>query len=372
MPGETQFRTYQTVDRYEEALNRHKQWVRWTRSVPCACLNQQTRQPNPKCTNCYGRGQIYRTPGPQAIINERVKHDYHGRCYIKYPPFSGTPQIFLRGATLPLGSQPADKSYIQLAAPYPREYEPLYANYLYNPINYVVAEDSEVVASNTLRVIAPRFTDIGKDFEGSLDGVSRVYNKTKLETYTVSSFGKEYIYLSDMGTYAGTDVLEVDYSYVEPFPFMLIQVSMKMRYERAYVLEDADAVLITPYWAKTSPQDLFTALAAEQYGSAVIDPTHSVGNDVVSNYYDLARLMEVIDADGIVYTVGVGNNVELFGRNELKWNIAKPRVRYTATFHYHPTYVALHNVPTLRTSENKSFVNRVSVKLRDKIDERNF
>jgi len=246
------------------------------------------------------------------------------------------------------------------------------ANYDYNPVISVVDEDSDVVGTNMLRVIAARFDAVGKSFEGSIDSVTSVYNVDKAETYTVASFAKEYIYLDSMGTWEMGDVLEVEYTYIEPFSFLLIQVTPKMRYERAYVLDQADAVLVTPYWAKISTKDLFTAMASDQYAAAVVDPTLSAGNDAVANYYDLAKLIEVVDASGTRYSVGTGNDVELFGRNEIKWNVTKPTVKYTVTFHYHPTYTALHNVPTLRTSENKSFVNRVSVQLRDKIDSRDF
>ena len=332
----------------------------------CPCINAQTRQPDPSCTLCEGRGSIYKNPGPQSILQEQVRHDSAGRVYPTYTPVSGTPTVTLRDVELSLGTPPVDGSYIQLATPYPKSHEPLMANYDYSPIVSVTDEDSDVIGTNTLRVTAPMFSESGKSFEGSVNAVTRVYNSSKEETYTVSNYAKEYIYLSSTGTWESGDSLEVDYSYVKPFPFMLSQVSMKMRYEQAYVLDQADTVMVTPYWAKISSNDLFTALASEQYAAAVVDPRFTTGNDEIKNYYDIAKLVEIIDSNGTEYTVGT--NVELYGRNELKWLTTKPTVKYTATFHYHPTYVALDNLPTLRTSENKSFVNRVNLKLRDKTD----
>ena len=194
-----------------------------------------------------------------------------------------------------------------------------------------------------------------------------MYNATKDETYTVSSFLKEYITLESMGTWVSGDTLEVDYTYVKPFNFMLVGVTPRIRYEQPYVLDEADAILITPYWAKPGPDDLFTALAQELMGRSVINPTSTSGNDVVNAYYDLSTLLRVIDKSGTYYTVGTGKDVEIYGRNELKWNVTKPAVPYTAQFTYHPTVTALTALPTLRNSENKAFVNRTSVRMFDHV-----
>jgi hypothetical protein len=221
-----------------------------------------------------------------------------------------------------------------------------------------------------LRTIASRFSDEGKSFEGSVKSVSRVYNVDRDETYTVESISKEFVTLESMGTWADGDTLEVDYQYIKPFNFMLTGVTGRMRYEQPYVLEDADAILVTPYWAQPSPEDLFTALAQEQIGTVVIHPGPSAGgNDKITAFFDLSRILRVVSKTGTEYTGGIGKDVEIFGRDELKWNVTKPTVSYTVQFTYHPTYTAMTNMHTLRNSENKAFVNRVSVKRFDRTHE---
>jgi hypothetical protein len=285
---------------------------------------------------------------------------------INKPWIEGSIEIFRKDVQLELvDPQPSD--YIQLSPPYPKAWESLTMNYEWTPEIAVTGEDSIVYGENLLRTIATQFDENGKSFEGSIKNVNRVYNVTKDEAYTVSEAIKEYIYLQGMGTWEVGDTLEVDYVYVRPFEFLLVGVSARLRYEQPYILDDADAILITPYWAQVSPDDIFTALAMEQTGRAVINPSVGSGNDLVTAYYDLSELKMVIDRNGIEYSVGVGNDVEVYGRNELKWNVTKPSVPYTAQFTYHPTYTALTNLHSLRNAENKAFVNRVSVKQLDHV-----
>jgi len=368
----TQFRTFQTVKTYEQALGRHAQWVRWTSGITCPCLNSDTFQPDPHCTLCVGRGRIYKTPGRFQLLNEIARHNSFGKVYPSITPLVVDSAVVHRQGTIltMASSQPSSGAYAQLDPTYPKQWEKITMDYLYDPDISVTNEDSEVYGTNILRTTTTQFAEKGKSFEGSIKSVSRVYNSTKAETYTVSSAIKEYIYLSSMGTWAADDVLQVDYIYQKPFNFLLIGITPRMRYEQPYVLETADAILIAPYWAQVAPDDMLTALAVEQIGRAVIDPAVSVGADEIISYYDLSRLLRVIDTAGVEYTVGPGNNVEIFERNFLKWNITKPVVKYTAQFTYNPTYTALNVLHTLRNSENKAFVNRISVKQFDRVSDK--
>lgn len=366
------FNTYQTVKRYEESLQRHGQNIRWMQGLTCPCIREDTGQPDAACSMCKGRGKLYSTPERFTILDELVKHDAYGRIYPGHGAvIAGSAAVTRKGASLPLSdTQPSDGSYVQLETPYPRVYEAVYMSYDITMDNNVTAEDSEVAGPNTLRTTGTRFEERGKTFEGSIKSVSRVYNVTRDESYEITSAVKEYIYLSDMGAWESGDVLEVDYIYVAPFNLLLIGITPRIRYEQPYVLEEADGVLVTPYWVKPAPDDVFTALAQEQIGRAVVNPNTRSGNDVVTAFFDLSEILKIIDLNGNTYTVGIGNDVELYGRNELKWNITKPAVNYTAQFTYHPTMTALSNLHTLRNSENKAFVNRVSVRMMDHVHDK--
>lgn len=365
MAVSSQFRTFQTVQSYEDALARHAQWIRWNRSQVCACIGFDTGHPDPACSVCNGRGIEYREPDIISILQEEMKHDSTGNVYPYYTPITGTPVITRRGAVLPLAaSQPSDGSYIILDPPYPKAWERILGNYDFTPVMSVTDENSTVIGTNTLKTIATVFTGVGKTFEGSIKEVTRVYNVTRDETYTVSDAIKEYIYLVSMGIWESGDVLEVDYKYVKPFELILIGISERLRYQQSWILEEAEAILIAPYWVKISPQDLFTVLSAEQITSVVIDPTATAGNDEINGYFDVAKLIRLVNTDGTLYDVDT--DVELYGRNEIKWNITKPTKQYSVSFLYHPTFSALQGFPTVRTSENKSFVNKINLKLFDR------
>ena len=365
-----QFRTYQTVRRYEDALARHGQWLRWTQATPCPCVGSDTMQPSPRCSLCSGRGKIYRTPESFDILGE-VCASVGGQITPKYRP--ATPlSVEHKGAKLKLGRQPADRSYIQLAAPFPPRHRPLAVNYRYTPEVSVAAENAEVYNASRLllRTTKSRFSEKGKSFEGTVKSVSRVFNVTRKESYGVASISKEFITLRTLGKWKAGDTLAVDYTYVKPFDFLLTGVTGRIRYEQPYILDSADATLVTPHWAQPSPDDLFTALAQERMASVVLDPAITSGNDKITSYFDVSRIVHVVDRNGTTYTGGPGNDVEVFGRDELKWNRAKPRVPYTVQFTYHPTYTALTDLHTLRNSENKAFVNRVSLKLFDRLHDK--
>lgn len=366
--GSTQFRTFQNVRAYEEALARHAQYVRWMKGYRCPCLNPNTGQADPACSACNGRGVAYKTPGALSVLQEVARHDNSGRVYpMSIPVVLGTPVVTRRGVELTLAaSQPSDGSYVQLDPPYPRAWEQLYIDYDFTLVISVLNENSTVIDATkfVLRTIASLFTEKGKTFEGSIKEATRVYNVTRAETYTVVDAIKEYIYLQAMGTWESGDVLQVDYKYVKPSAFLLLGISEKMRYTQAYVAEEAEALLIVPYYVKVSSVDLFTALSSEQEASIVIDPTTGSGDDEINGYFDVSELGYIIDENGVEYTIGT--SVELYGRNKLKWNVTKPTVSYSVVFLYHPTFSALIDLPSLRNAENKSFVSKINLKLFDR------
>lgn len=360
------FKTYQKVQAYEEALTRHGQQVRWTRSTKCPCIASDTLQPNPMCTICNGRGSIYSVPGRFAIRQEIARHSA-ANVYPAYTPvIPGTIKVTHQGVVQTLGIQPIDGAYVVLANRLPGYYR-LIIDYEFDSILSVEDEDSTKSGLNTLQTVATLTTHHGQQVEGTVASVSKVYNVTRDENYDVLSFYKEYIYLDNMGSWQTGDIMEVSYTYVNPFNFVISGVSPKMRYSGVYIADEADAILLTPYWAKISPDDLFTALTQEQNGQLIIDPdvVGVGGPDVIRNCFDVARLSTVVDVYGNYYNIGT--DVVLHERNQILWLTTKPTVKYAVEYYYHPTYRALTNFQTLRHAENKDFVNKVNLKLFDRM-----
>lgn len=368
MPSTVGWQTYQTVQNYEQALARHGQYVRWTRAIVCPCLNPVTNQPDLRCTLCSGRGRIYSTPGRFNVQWEIARHNNVGKVYPKNAGLIvGSAAVYRKSTALALASiQPSDGSYVQLDPPYPKEWERVFLNYTFSSDEEVSGENAQVVATNTLKVTGLLTQYRGRYYPGSIASVSLVYNETKAETYTVRKFEKDFIFLTGMGTWASGDVLSVNYVFVRPFNFVLSGVTPKMRYERPYILDEATSQLLTPYYCRVSPDDLITCLTSEHIGSAIIDPTMTVGNDVINNYYDIVKLNRIVDQSGTSYNVD--SDVTLAGRNEIHWNVTKPTRRYTVQFFYNPTYIALKDFSSMRTAENKEFVNKINLMQYDMIN----
>ena len=360
-----QFRTFQNVKTYEEALDRHAQYVRWIEGILCPCLNQVTRQPDINCSLCHGRGTIYRDmSGPFVINQEQAKHDYHGVVTTKYGDLISEPTVYWQSALLSVGAYSGQT--INLDSPYPPACSRVKVNYQFSPKLSILSENSEVVAEKILKTSSSLTTSQGQSFYGAITAVSRVYNVTRDEDYTVSGFRHNLIYLSAMGTWQIGDILEVDYQYVKPYSFIINSVSEKMRYERGYVLPEADAILITPNWARVSPDDVFIALAQQQVASVIVDPRITAGNDIISQFFDISAVERIVDSTGADIAI---TSVLVENRNEIRWLVAKPALPYSIELRYHPSYRALVSKSSLRNAENKNFVNRVNLKLMDRLSE---
>jgi hypothetical protein len=356
------FQTFQTVKNYDDALGRHGQWVRWLKGTACPCVDKFTSQPDPRCSFCKGRGFVYRNPDGIQVLQENAKHDGSGNVYPKNTPITSVLSVTHQGSELSLSStQPADGGYVKLEPPYLKPYQRIKLDYVYSPEKSIDDENSEVIDTNLIRTVSTRFTDKGKAFTGSIERVTKVYNVSRDENYTVSFFARDFIYLQSMGSWESGDVLEVSYVYVSLFYFVISGVTPKMKYDRAYIMENADAILIAPSWIILTADDLFTAMAQEVSGRAIVNPGVSSGNDSVVNVFDMSRVTYLLDNNHVEYTQGI--NFEVVERNQIKWITTKPTVPYVIEYLYHPTYRAIGDMSTVRNAENKHFANRINVKL---------
>lgn len=356
----SEFQTFQTKRRYDEAIGRHGQWVRWMKSTKCPCVDPVDGQPDPQCDQCIGRGWVYRPPKTFTILQEVSRRDGQGRVYPRHTPVSNVLAVKRNSTDVPFASPQPSEDYIKLDPPYPPHYAPLTVDYEFSVEESVTADTPEVIGSGILRVQGTDFSDQGKRFEGTITGVTRVENLTRNETYTVSRFEKEYIYLDGMGTYQNGDELGVDFTYVGPFYFVLSQITQKMRYESAYVLADASAQLVCPAWAMPSDGDIFTQLAGEIPSREVVEPAASSGDDEIHTYFDIAYLVYAVDQGENEYTPG--EDFELVGRNKIHWISPKPSSPYTVEFTYHPTFVSIVEQTSMRRAENKEFANKINLK----------
>ena len=385
MPGSSsQFRTFQTVRNYEGALARHAQSILWTRAILCSCISE-TGQPDPQHSVCQGRGRIYKPPGHQQVYNELSKHNREGRIFPKYTPVvpsSLKARINARndeGDTVEIMSQLRVENGNQIIeitdTDIPREFEYIYMDYAFDPVKSVISGDASVADADrgVIHIDVPVERLYGKRLAGRLISVSAVRIDGTTLTQASPTDSEKYVLLNydniravDPSLVQADSEISVDYTYTMPFLFLINNISEKQRYTSPYITQEADASLTVPSWARISPNDLFTVLAAEQIGEEIIDPGLSNTNvDSIRGYFDVVRILELYDRDGNSYidpTQSVTTNVEIRGRSDVFWNVSKPSIPYTVQFLYNPTYVAIEGFPTLRTAENKQFVSKINLK----------
>ncbi len=315
-------------------------------------------QHDPTCPICNGRGRIYQLTRTIQIYQEMGSMSTPGQLNVGHVPIVNTPTVWHQKQTIPISAtQPTPYTYIAFDPPYPPIWNTLLVDYEFSPTITVTDENSQVVGTNVLRTLATRQISIGQDYSATIDTVSQVYNVTKDEYYSVASTSLDFIYLASMGTWSSGDVLSVGYTYVLPYTFVVTGISMKMDWLSQYEMEQADAMLITPGWAKISSGDLFTPLSAVQQDSQIIDPrqTGANGLDIVKNVFDIKSLTQIILNSGAQAS---SSDYQLFGRNQIQWLSNKPTLPYSVQFKFNPTFVALPNVQTLRYAENKVLANR--------------
>jgi hypothetical protein len=369
-------RTYQTVSRYEAALARHAQWCRWVKVLTCPCITDTTNQPLADCPICKGRGELFSSPGPFLIIDEDAYPDYYGRINIQNGPFiTGTPSVYQVINTqnnqyneIALGTQPIGNGYIQLAFPWPSPSTKLFANYAFDQYTTVTNENSTVIRSCILQTTGTAFNYKGRTYYGDIANVISVFNSTKNEYYTVLNISQQYIYLTGMGSWSSGDTLQVSYTFMQPFQFVIHSVSPQRSWRDGFIADSSDAVIQSPYYYPIFANDLITALSMDVEGTEIIDPRINSGNnwDIIKSVYDVDTIYAIIDHSGKSYDPIA--SVMVLNRTELHWINPKPNVRYTVKFKYHPTFMGLPSMDTARSAENKKFVNRINAKLRDKMN----
>ena len=392
----SQFRTFQNVRAYESALGRHAQSVLWTRGITCPCISNDTQQADLDCVVCRSRGIIYRSPGPQKVYNELVKHDRSGRVFPRYAPIVVENGFSVRvpsrdgtggTAKIPVTISVVDgKQRINIDPPnIPPEFDVVYMDYSFNPTKKVENGGGVVLdeTNGVINIQVPVRTLYGKQIEGRLLEVSAIRFDSDDENVpeqtldlatNVERFEAGYLIdhdnvkietpsqLTDAIALATTNDadyrIEVDYTYTEPFQFLISNISERQRYTSPYITKEADASLTVPSWVRISPNDLFTVLAAEQISDEVLRP-RARRNDIIRGAWDVVRVLEIQDMNGNSYPETA---VEIQGRNELKWLVEKPNVPYSVQFLYNPTYVAIESYPSLRTAENKQFPQKINLK----------
>lgn len=364
------FQTYQNNEAYERSLERHAQWVRVTKSRRCPCAGEFSGQASTSCAICKGSGIVYSAPDRFSVVGENLRHNHNGRVYPKHDGFIASTMSAFINANFEVGSrvgagvvvadpQPTtaiDGKYIQLSAPYPKLYDPLVGSYEFSPVKTVINEvlvhayDGTFVAPTVRAFI----NETRKSF-GSLSEIVSVVDDDGV-ALTVSDFGRDLITVSNP---PANHSVVATYKFTSPMRLLITRISQKLKYSSAYVAETSDALLITPHYFRVGEGDLFTMTSSFQIADTVIDRQHRAITefDLIGNRFDVSRIMSIMSVDGSIVPI---DNYALVGRNRINWVRDAP-TKYSVQYEYNPTFSVLGAMAQLRSSEDKTFIQRTNL-----------
>lgn len=358
-PPTQNFPVFQHRDVYEAALARHGQSLRWMRGITCTCISSDTSQADPSCLLCYGRGVRYSAP-ESSQFNERVL-SVDGLIILQFSPIGGVVTVFDERTEQQLAVTSVVQNRVQLSST-PSGHSPLLVSYNAGFQKSVVNVLCTVVDSGDPNYLwlQPGGVDVrsfATAFEVSIltTPAPAVLDSASV-TVPVLSVDRNLLRIARPVTLNGP--YRASFSYIKPFKFLLHSVSEKMKWDTGYVAEEADAVLVVPWYIKLGVQDVVTMLSGRQAANAVLMSTAGV-TDPIRNYFDVVELVRAYNASGVELDI---SKASIVNRNEILWQSGfRPTGKYSIQFLYRPTFVVLPSLPTLRNAEDSAFVNRVSV-----------
>jgi hypothetical protein len=350
---------YQTVKTYEDALDRHGQYVRWYSSSPCYCLSSNG-EADPHCTKCKGRGYRYfpvttrgRLERKMSMGDNILTTDYEissinsmykgNLSSVSYNSFSGK--------TITLSSSRNKGEYIYI------DYEEK------NELNYSGTDVTSLDSDSILKVGFPAIETINGSFKGEIVSISAVTNVTQGSNIEVISYRDDLIKIDENNIPLQTDVIQVNCVYVNPVKVLISNVKYKTFKGNEIVPTDQAEVQVTvPGTLEIGRGDIFSLLKAEQKGSFV-GRWDSSGEDFYqAPFFDIAELLRIEDSTGLITDAVIQNN------NEILFT-TKPTGNFSCLLKYRPSFMIDEN-PDPRNAENKIFPRKSKLKRLDVLNKK--
>lgn len=371
-----------TRSRYENKIALHSQYVRWLQATTCFCVSQ-AGDVDPRCPACLGRGYIYKHQTVFDIFGENSPHcGQHVRP--RLTPLVGVSNVVRHCEPYTIKSFSTSEIIIELAnvrQAYPSPWQTISVDYQYS-IEKEFSGEVEYKGAGICKVpLQPVFLKKSGGFVvGDILYVVTCNNVTKGINYTslVVGINRDELYLvfanpsqePDDG-----DVITAVVKYIDPFAFMLMGVSEKMRWADAYVITGGDAVMTVPYNVYIGDGDVIVQLIGEQRGSAVFSAHPPVPPAPAASWYDelpafdVSRVLFIRDSTNQIFTEY--QDFVLKRGNQIHWletATVVPTGNYTVSFLYHPAFKVFGTKPSVRTPENLRMPRKVNLSVFDKVN----
>jgi hypothetical protein len=373
-------------EEHEALIKRQGQVSRIINARKCPCI--KNGQASVFCVICRGRGILYNFQKTFIKNSENSPHIGNFECFPLATPvvrslFVGRCLPDFQGGPLEYRPTGTDGTKCTFEAmnpgdPPPKEYETLKHTYEWSIESQVEDENSTHTAgSYLLKTIATkkRWTAEQKivnayDIHGDITDVSRVYNVTKNLTYMVKLFFKNSILIDDVNGSVQpplvTDVLSVDYKYIEPPRILVGRIDLKnalMKWGEDFKQGDIEAIVPGSYFM--SRGDIVTLLTPQFRGDEVI--VRGKGRKDELPQFDVIETRgEIIDEDGIHYD---NSKWELQDYNDLYWKVGQgPAIgkKYSVSYIYRPTYQVYNHDIDMIAKEDHRFPHTIHLRFFNK------
>lgn len=334
-----------TRENFNALIGRHSQPIRWLVSEKCPCI-QDNQKVDENCALCQGKGVTYEEPTESNRIETFTA------------PIDGvidqTNVIWVRDFTGKEYTVTAQECVAYVTGVVKgKKYQVMFVE----DITESGSGTAQYLADKLYRIDIPTQIAFGY-VQGTILSVVATHDGTPLTTTSLfrNCFEIEESLLS-------TDVVDVVYTYVNPFKFALVNNSFTKSVQKYLEEVSGDGIMIFPQRWEVYEKDIIVALNATEIKKTVRRSTGTI--DTLPSYYiyELKSAYVIRNDAKVEFKPNV--DFVIYKDNQIKW-ISNPPTegeQVSYTYSYNLVYRVLSDMPDPRTSEDNRFPRKVALKI---------
>lgn len=335
---------YFTESKFENAILRHGQYVRWYNSVPCFCAD--THSPDPNCKVCLGRGRIFYPTKQHRKLEEYFSHG--GTKIIVTGTIKSINRVYSANGTIYTVSSFSGNDIFLTTSLTKGQY--IWVDYVEEKEG-TYSGSATYVGNNIIQIpLTPIVTAQGS-FTGEISEVTSVTNVTTGLTLNVISYWEDLILVE--GTINDGDSITTICEYVDPVIMLITSSEPKESKEKHGPIPMADASMSFSGLMDVGKGDLITPLTANSRTSFL--GNYKGSGNYKTNFFKLSNIIKIIDA------VGEIDDAVVIRDNEINFPSRAPNGKFSCSVNYRISYI-VDDIPKIRHAENKILPKKVPLK----------